>query len=181
MKNSKQKLTPQPTFITIDSIGEHRSNGLCYANVMTLTLYENGLKPKQCYTCKKSSDDMVLSRSGRCYRCIREDRYWKTFGWTIDDFEAEIKKYNGKCQICQEPFATGIYDGLGHRADRPVLDHDHDTGEARSVICGRCNVILGMIDGKAGKWFVRAFDYLTKHKSIKGLRVVVDKREGDLL
>lgn len=40
---------------------------------------------------------------------------------------------NGKCKIC----ATDI-------AARPVVDHDHRTGEVRALLCGTCNSGIGM-------------------------------------
>ena len=38
------------------------------------------------------------------------------------------------------------------------VDHDHNTGEVRGLLCNRCNVLLPAIEDEP--WRRRAFDYL---------------------
>lgn len=45
------------------------------------------------------------------------------------------------CGICDWRFGT-----QDPPMRRPVIDHDHDTGAARGVLCGRCNVAMGCLD-----------------------------------
>jgi len=55
-----------------------------------------------------------------------------------DSFYAEtLEKQNGKCAICK----AEKYDRLGRRF---AIDHCHDTGKIRGLLCSQCNVALGM-------------------------------------
>ena len=49
-----------------------------------------------------------------------------------------LKHQNGKCGICGEPCGPG-------KAKTAALDHDHDTGYVRGVLCINCNGIEGKI------------------------------------
>jgi hypothetical protein len=56
------------------------------------------------------------------------------YGMTIADLYAMIDAQRGLCLICTEPFA------------KPVIDHDHETGEVRGLLCSRCNSWLAAIE-----------------------------------
>ncbi len=49
-------------------------------------------------------------------------------------FEQLVKEQEGKCAICNE-FAMEL-----------VIDHDHKTNKLRSLLCRKCNSLLGMCD-----------------------------------
>lgn len=55
----------------------------------------------------------------------------KSFGMTIEDYEKLIVKQKGCCALC----------GLRTRA--LVIDHCHDSGRVRGLLCKNCNVALG--------------------------------------
>jgi hypothetical protein len=38
------------------------------------------------------------------------------------------------CECCRRPFTK-----------TPALDHDHETGQFRGWLCGKCNVAIGML------------------------------------
>lgn len=59
----------------------------------------------------------------------------------------------GACQICG---------AQGGTPDTPrlVVDHDHDSGHVRGVVCGRCNGRLGWVDSLQPEWLNRAREYL---------------------
>lgn len=64
-----------------------------------------------------------------------------------------LASQGGGCAICQKP------DGEGK--DRLHLDHDHETGKARGLLCGPCNRGIGMLRDDPA--LVRkALDYLEK-------------------
>lgn len=64
---------------------------------------------------------------GRCGTCRG---LLSRYGITEPERILMLAKQNGKCLICDEP-AT-------------VIDHDHKTGEIRGMLCGQCNVGIGM-------------------------------------
>ena len=54
-----------------------------------------------------------------------------------------IAEQNNCCKICLDPFLT-----TSGRSG-PHLDHNHETGEIRGVLCQRCNRVLGLLKDKA--------------------------------
>lgn len=67
------------------------------------------------------------------------ENQWKTRGITditYTKYLNELKKQNGKCKIC------------GHDMNRPQVDHSHDTGKYRGILCVPCNNGLGIYEKK---------------------------------
>jgi hypothetical protein len=56
------------------------------------------------------------------------------YGITADDFKQMFETQQGKCAICNEEPKTkrGLH-----------VDHDHETGKVRGLLCHGCNVALG--------------------------------------
>ena len=64
----------------------------------------------------------------------RRNRRRNMYGVTNEEFAEMCEAQGGVCAICQrEPGQLGL-----------VLDHDHETGEVRGVICSPCNSGLGL-------------------------------------
>jgi len=59
--------------------------------------------------------------------------YAKKYGITEQHFYAMVAIQNNRCAICRNPQRKGTLD----------IDHDHDTGAVRSLLCRRCNIGLG--------------------------------------
>jgi hypothetical protein len=56
----------------------------------------------------------------------------------MEQYEALFKAQAGRCAICTDrPKKSAHY--------RLVVDHDHETGEVRGLLCHRCNVALGFM------------------------------------
>src|SRR6185503_3329992 len=58
---------------------------------------------------------------------------------TIDDYKALLVKQGGKCAIC-------FRDKGNARGHRLYIDHDHETGLIRGLLCSRCNSAIGYFD-----------------------------------
>jgi hypothetical protein len=54
---------------------------------------------------------------------------------TVADYDALLLKQGGGCYICG---ATTSFGGV-----RLAVDHDHETGKVRGILCKACNVALG--------------------------------------
>jgi len=60
------------------------------------------------------------------------------FGLTKEHFFAMLDEQDGKCDICSEPFVFG--EG---RRKTACVDHCHETGVIRGLLCGGCNTGIG--------------------------------------
>jgi hypothetical protein len=64
----------------------------------------------------------------------------------------------GTCAICRREFDSSI------SAQNPLVDHDHETGRVRALVCRRCNTMLGMA-GDQVEVFQAAIEYLRKWRN----------------
>lgn len=58
----------------------------------------------------------------------------RTYGISKIEWETLLAAQGEKCAVCSVPF-EGV---------NPCVDHDHETGEVRGLLCGTCNTGLGM-------------------------------------
>lgn len=56
-------------------------------------------------------------------------------------FEELLKKQNGGCGICGKQVSWRTGDRKKYRL---AVDHDHKTGAIRGLLCGGCNIALGL-------------------------------------
>jgi hypothetical protein len=57
------------------------------------------------------------------------------YGITIDAYEEKHDAQYAMCAICQEP----------ENGKRLGVDHCHDTGKVRALLCDRCNTLIGRV------------------------------------
>jgi hypothetical protein len=79
------------------------------------------------------------------YQKLRIQRY----KMTVDQYEKMLKDQNNSCALC----------GRGPSQKRPLaIDHCHETGRVRGLLCYSCNRHLAGIDNKA--FLERALRYI---------------------
>lgn len=81
-----------------------------------------------------------------------ENMVAKTYGLAPGEYEQMYQAQGGVCAICQR--ATG-------KTKRLAVDHDHDTGLVRGLLCGPCNRMVGYFRN-APEAFRRAAAYLER-------------------
>ena len=65
---------------------------------------------------------------------VERDQYLqRTYGLGLDEFEFLVVAQSGRCAICCK-----------QEGDRLHVDHDHDTGRVRGLLCGSCNRAMGL-------------------------------------
>lgn len=74
----------------------------------------------------------------------------KSYGITVAQYKQMLEEQKGLCAICGEPDPDG---------KRLSIDHDHDTGTVRGLLCNKCNLGLGYFRDSA-KRLARAAIYL---------------------
>ena len=90
-----------------------------------------------------------------CNRCERNRRLIKLFGITLAHYESLLKKQRGRCAICLSTRPTRH----STRFQNFSVDHDHNTGKIRGLLCNQCNRALGLFGDDAER-LARALIYL---------------------
>lgn len=118
----------------------------------------------------KPLDDFQLRKDtgkyrGVCKACITSDNltryhnrmetrdaHWeahkrftlKKYGLTQESYQALWDKQGGQCAICKIPMEPwGARRGKGVNPNQAVIDHCHEKGHVRGLLCSLCNLGLG--------------------------------------
>lgn len=111
---------------------------------------------KVCVRCRTpKAIDQFYPRGSRgsswCKACTRLGRKMRDYGLTED--EVKSLPISEKCPLCDEAYSDTLI---------PVIDHDHESGKVRGVICFLCNHALGRIADRS-RTAERMAEYLRKH------------------
>jgi hypothetical protein len=83
-----------------------------------------------------------LSADGRqwtCKECKSEIERERIYGLTGDQFDALLMSQGARCALCESPSPGG-------RSQKWHVDHDHETGRVRGLLCFACNIQLGLYE-----------------------------------
>ena len=80
---------------------------------------------------RASSDPVTLSKNQR--NRILKYRY----GISQKDYDKILIAQDNRCAICQQEWVS----------KHPLyVDHDHNTGKARGLLCAKCNFTVGLVE-----------------------------------
>lgn len=79
------------------------------------------------------------------------------YGLTIEQYDKMLESQNGKCAICGGDQKSSLTKNL-------YVDHDHETGAVRALLCNNCNFILGHAKDDTDI-LKRAIEYLEYHNN----------------
>ncbi|EAU0371747.1 TPA: endonuclease VII domain-containing protein [Salmonella enterica subsp. enterica] len=65
----------------------------------------------------------------------------RLYGITHEEYKQMWAKQEGVCKICGEP-ETSAYKGVTKML---AVDHNHQTGEIRGLLCNNCNRGIGLL------------------------------------
>ena len=71
----------------------------------------------------------------------RRHRYARYYGITVDDRNRMFAEQDGCCAVCRTPISLRPHPFEA----RAFVDHDHDTGIVRGLLCHRCNLAEGLL------------------------------------
>ena len=94
--------------------------------------------------------DAEKKREARC-----RDKLKRNYGITIEQYDALLVKQNGLCAICQNVSGR----------KKLSVDHDHQTGKVRGLLCNPCNLSLGGFKDRS-KLLAQAIIYLDKYRPL---------------
>lgn len=77
----------------------------------------------------------------------------RTYNITPEEYARLLEKADYACMICKIPFSDAVY---------ACVDHAHDDGHVRGVLCRKCNTGLGMFDDRV-ELIAAATDYLREN------------------
>lgn len=95
------------------------------------------------------------TKARRCLTChtanTREWRLKNLYDLSVEKYDRMLEEQDNSCSICAKSFDDF----------QPVVDHDHETGDVRAVLCTHCNTGLGQFFDDA-QTLQKAIDYLAK-------------------
>ncbi len=108
--------------------------------------YPNGyFKSKKCRFCLKEFQPLAPSHhycNDVCINLAKADSYYyRNYKISIFQYYDLYTKNNGKCYICK---TEGFTINCKNPTTTLIIDHDHETGEVRGLLCPNCNRALGL-------------------------------------
>jgi hypothetical protein len=71
---------------------------------------------------------------------VLDAHFQRSYGITLEEYNRMLAEQGGGCGIC------GARKGGKYEGERLHVDHDHATGRARGLLCGKCNRGIGQLD-----------------------------------
>jgi len=113
--------------------------------------------PHHCIECnaRRVREHYSRHKSDTSFREYKQDRYLlKKYNMGLDTYKEMLSEQNGLCAICHKrPRVDTLL----------VVDHNHDTGSVRGLLCSPCNVGLGCFRDDEHS-LLRAIKYLMTHE-----------------
>lgn len=91
-----------------------------------------------------------------CYR-------YRTYGITMVEFRQLVEAQENRCGVCSHHEAAKEHTSGKVRA--LAIDHDHESGAIRGLLCWRCNAVIGRMGDSAGR-LRSAADYLVSRLGV---------------
>lgn len=85
---------------------------------------------------KRRAEDPALAE----YR--QRSQWLRRYGITVEDYDVMLEAQNGVCAVCLGSCSLG---------KRLAVDHNHETGEVRGLLCFRCNSAMAVFDAEPGR------------------------------
>lgn len=96
--------------------------------------------------------DKAYFRSTKCRTCVSLEARAAKYGVSVEWLRKETDRQAGCCPICG-------------RAAHLRVDHDHETGKVRGLICHNCNTGLGHFKDDPD-WMMSAVAYLLQSSNL---------------
>lgn len=79
----------------------------------------------------------------------------KKYGLSLDNFNQMHNTQKGKCVICLKP-PSG-------KNKKLCVDHNHETGKVRALLCHRCNMLVGCLENEK-ELVYKIMDYVKRYE-----------------
>ena len=118
-------------------------------------------KQSKCKKCGNRYTQERRKKNPEEYRKYKRNRdLIRTYGITLDEADQLFAEQGHCCAICK---TTDNTSNKGKGTTSFSVDHCHDTGEVRGLLCDPCNLGLGQL-GDTEEALERALDYIKQSK-----------------
>lgn len=97
--------------------------------------HHDGLNP----SCKRCSRKAIVPHNARRKLLGERERrgysLWTVYRLRLADYDRIMERQGGKCGVCCQEFSR-----------RPNVDHCHDTGVVRGILCNSCNALIAGVE-----------------------------------
>lgn len=107
--------------------------------------------------CKKCCQDYHQEWRDENPSKIREQTLRNRYGIDQSIFDSMLEQQQHRCAVC------GSMDAQRKDLDKLVIDHCHESGKVRGLLCHNCNAGLGHFKDNP-QWLMSAVRYLTSYK-----------------
>ena len=132
----------------------HYARGLC---IKCYVKDDDHRRPADCHP------DRPNRGNGMCTPCYMHSKH---YGLQPGEYDRMVEAQGGLCAIC------------GDGDVKLVLDHSHETGENRALLCNACNTAIGLLRENAAH-FLSAVEYLSAWAQREGAQTIVSPRRAD--
>lgn len=121
----------------------------------------------RCHPCTSRWNREYYQRSAKRRLNQRRSYIQRTYGVSLKYLEEVLADQGGRCAICRKHWKD-CKAAKHSRHDNVFLqhlyvDHDHDTGRVRGLLCNNCNCTIAFLEEDVDRiQYVEA--YLRKHK-----------------
>lgn len=105
-------------------------------------------------TAKNRTAKWRIDNPERTAENARRATILRKYGMTLEQYASKLVAQGGKCAICKT-------DNWGGMWGVPQIDHDHETGKVRDLLCDNCNNGIGRFGDDPARLVVAAA-YLRK-------------------
>jgi len=117
--------------------------------------------PLRCQRCNDSFDGKQVNEKfcSTCSPNPQARRRLKNYGLNELEFQLILTKQNHACATCETPFAQMKIPQK--RTSAVVVDHAHESGVVRGLLCHECNITIGYIEKHPREMLHKILSYLT--------------------
>lgn len=119
-------------------------------------MFHTGATTRTGHSNKCKACTRAYCRSDHGSQLRRSNALRRNYGLTLADYDEMVERQGGMCACCKR--------GLGVK---PVVDHCHESGKVRGIVCYGCNTGLGKI-GDNAEGAYRAEMYLWQTRDVLG-------------
>lgn len=86
---------------------------------------------------RRKAEDPIAHQRRERDRALR-----RRYGITLAEYERRLAEQGDRCAICRTDDPAP---GMAERYRTFVVDHDHESGDVRGLLCRKCNSALGLL------------------------------------